>query len=195
MSKTIKNWQPLDNRLLQKTRVFDLFVKRVRAPEKKYEDDFFYIDSKDWVNLIPLTSDNEIVMVRQYRHGIEEITLELPGGMVHDRNEPPLEAGLRELQEETGYIASKTIDLGWIHPNPALLNNRMYYFLALDVRQEHAQNLDPAEDIAIELHPLDKIPEMLRDGKITHSLTVAGLLQFLLFQGQNFDKATLFLGR
>ena len=79
----------------------------------------------DWINVIPLTDDGQVVMVRQYRFGIEGFTLEIPGGMC-DPGEPPLEAARREMREETGYAPSEMIELGWVHPNPPLQNNRCF---------------------------------------------------------------------
>jgi ADP-ribose pyrophosphatase len=130
-----------------------------------------YLDCADWVNVIPVTKSGEIVMIRQFRFGTWSLTLEIPGGMV-DAGEDPAVAGARELEEETGYRAGRLLSLGWCHPNPAILNNRLHTFLALDCEQVHGGAPDEGEDISIELYPRTKIQEFLRDGQISHSAVI-----------------------
>ncbi len=130
-----------------------------------------FLDCGDWVNVIPVTKRGEIVMIRQFRFGTWSLTLELPGGMI-DAGEDPALAGARELEEETGYRAGKILALGWCHPNPAIMNNRLHTFLALDCEQVHGGAPDAAEDIAIEVYPRAKVQEFLRDGQITHSAVI-----------------------
>lgn len=130
-----------------------------------------YLECGDWVNVIPVTPDGQIVMIRQFRFGTWELTLEIPGGMV-DEGEDPAVAGARELEEETGYRPSQLLSLGWCRPNPAILNNRLHTFLALDCEQVHAGAPDEGEDISIELYSRDEVNGFLRDGQITHSAVI-----------------------
>lgn len=130
------------------------------------------IESTDWVNIIPVTLDDEIVLIRQFRCGIWENTLEIPGGMV-DADEPPLEAAIRELEEETGFVPGRVVQLGSVHPNPALQTNRCHSFLAIGCDRTGTLAPDSGEDIEVVLTPRRQIPRMLRDGTISHALVVA----------------------
>ena len=160
-------------------RIFDLRTDRARSPRTGQAYDFFVIESSSWVNIIPLTPDNNVVMVRQYRHGTREVTLELPGGLVESADTPE-NAALRELQEETGYGATAVIPLGAVHPNPAIQNNRCYAFLAENVYATGIQKQDEREDIAVVLEPLAEIPRLIKDGVITHALVIAAFYRYYL---------------
>ena len=160
-------------------RIFDLRTDRACSPRTGQAHDFFVIESSSWVNILPLTPDNNVVMVRQYRHGTREVTLELPGGLVESAD-TPASAALRELQEETGYGAAAVIPLGYVHPNPAIQNNRCYSFLAENVYSLGLQKLDDKEDIAVVLEPLAEIPRLIREGIITHALVVAAFYRYYL---------------
>jgi ADP-ribose pyrophosphatase len=172
-----KSWEELDRHLVSKARVFDLYAKRMRYP--RGEDLFYFLDSVDYVNVIPITHDNQVVLVKQYRHGVDVFGLEIPGGMVNDRNEAPEKAALRELEEETGYVSSEIVPLGWIHPNPAIQNNRCHIFLAKNVSCSGSQNLDQFEDITVHLYPLHEIPSLIERGVISHALIIASFFMML----------------
>jgi ADP-ribose pyrophosphatase len=132
---------------------------------------FSIIEAVDWVNVIALTPDDRVVLVRQYRAGSDAICLEIPGGMVDD-GESPLEAAARELEEETGYTAKCWKPIGTVLPNPAIQGNRLHSFLALDAEATSSQRLDTSEVIAIDVVPLVDVQQMLRDGRIDHALVV-----------------------
>jgi 8-oxo-dGTP pyrophosphatase MutT (NUDIX family) len=143
---------------------------------KPYKAYVFEFDS--WANVVALTKNNEVILVKQYRHGVQEVLLELPGGVVDD-GENPLEGAKRELMEETGYSAGNIIEVGRIYPNPAIQQNTLYCYLATDVELTGAQHLDEAEEIEVHLVPLDELLEMARQGKFLHALNVAVLFQAL----------------
>jgi len=151
----------------------------MRSPNGSYEDDFYYLSSRNWVNIIPITEAGEVIMIRQFRHGIQAQTLEVPGGVVDADDEPSLDAARRELEEETGYTSDQIEPLGFVSPNPAILNNRCYAFVALNARLKGEQNLDPAEDIGVELIPLSEIPKMILEEKIIHSLIICAFFKLL----------------
>ncbi|MCB0343772.1 MAG: NUDIX hydrolase, partial [Bdellovibrionales bacterium] len=117
MKKEIKPWQEISRSCLAKTRVFDVLVKRMRSPDGSYEDDFYSLETYDWINVIPITSDLEVVLVRQFRHGTREALLEVPGGIIDEKHGgSPEQAAKMELREETGRKAGSLTELGWNHP-------------------------------------------------------------------------------
>jgi ADP-ribose pyrophosphatase len=151
--------------------VFSVRTDRACCPRTGQEHDFHVLESRDWINIIPLTPDDQVVMVRQYRHGTREITLEIPGGLV-DPGDASEDAARRELLEETGYEAKELIFLGSACPQPAILNNRSITYLARDVRKIQAPQPDETEDIEIVLVRLSEIPNMIRKGEITNAMVI-----------------------
>ena len=145
---------------------------------KPYKAYVFEFDS--WANVVALTKNNEVVLVKQYRHGVQEVLLELPGGVVDD-GENPLEGAKRELMEETGYSAGSIIEVGRMYPHPAIQQNTLYCYLATDVELMGEQHLDDAEEIEVQLVPLEELIEMTRQGKFLHALNVAVLFQALAY--------------
>jgi len=143
------------------------------------EHDFYIIDTSDWINVIPITADQQVVMVRQYRHGSRLVTLEIPGGMV-DLGETPKEAASRELLEETGYQAGEWQKMGVVSPNPAIFTNRCYTFLARNVEKVSEPMPDQTEDIEVALIPIADVPELIRKGEIDHAIVVGAFYQYLL---------------
>ncbi|HPQ28292.1 MAG TPA: NUDIX hydrolase [Desulfobacteraceae bacterium] len=177
-----KPWKIVSTTRDNSYRVFSLRKDRAVSPRTGEEHDFFILESTPWVNVIPLTSENEVVMVRQYRHGLQDVTLEIPGGLVEINDSPEGAAG-RELYEETGFRASNIIPLGSVHPNPAILNNQCYTFLARDVYKAGDQQQDEKEDIEVLLQPLSEIPRLIKDGDITHSLVLVAFYRLFIEYG------------
>ena len=152
--------------------MFRLTRRESRSPRTGNLHRFDVIESSDWVNIVPLTANDEVVLITQYRHGIEAMTLEIPGGMI-DPGEAPLTAARREMQEETGYDSDDIVRLGAIHPNPAIQDNRCHMFLARNVVPKFETHFDTTEETLVQLVPLANIPQAIRDGSITHALVVA----------------------
>jgi 8-oxo-dGTP pyrophosphatase MutT (NUDIX family) len=141
--------------------------------------DFFIFEPTDWVNIIALTPAGEVVLVTQHRYGSERVTWEIPGGMI-DPGESPLLAAQRELIEETGYSAQNWELLGCNEPNPAIQSNKCYTFLAQTVRLQHLPDLDPHEDLQVQLVPLQQIPQLIANQTITHALVIAAFYFLML---------------
>ena len=142
---------------------------------------FSIIEAPDWINVIALTDEEEIVLVEQFRYGIEESTLELPGGMV-DPGEHPKETSIRELKEETGFEGSEVINLGKVSSNPAVLTNDTYTYLIKGCKRVSAQQLDGNERINVHVIPLQDFLEYVTDGQVHHSLVVAAVAKYLLWK-------------
>ena len=138
------------------------------------------LEFRSWANVLALTKNGEVVLVKQYRHGVCEVLLEFPGGVVDD-GEDPLEGAKRELLEETGYTVSDITFVGKLYPNPALQTNTLYCFLALGAEKAGEQNLDAGEDIEVQLVPLNELIEIAKRGEFLHALNVGVLFQALLY--------------
>ncbi len=157
----------------------DLFVARARYdllvnPRTEASMRRMVLETPDWVNVVALTRERELVLVRQYRFGTAHVTLEIPGGVI-DPGEESAQAAIRELREETGYTASSWTYLGAVEPNPAFHDNRCHHWLATDVERTAEQDQDPGEDIRVEVHPVDQVLEWIRTGQVDHSLVICAL--------------------
>jgi 8-oxo-dGTP pyrophosphatase MutT (NUDIX family) len=177
--KTPQHWEVVETERLQECKVFAVSRSMARSPLTGEVHPFFGIEAGEWVNVVPITSGDELVMVRQYRHGSREITLEIPGGIV-DPGETPAQAAARELLEETGYRAERVEPIGSVNPNPALFGNRCHTFLAPEVVPVAPIRNTQLEETSVELVPVAEIPDQLRQGKIDHALVVAALYWYVL---------------
>jgi 8-oxo-dGTP pyrophosphatase MutT (NUDIX family) len=174
-------WRVLEEEHLQHCKVFDVHKATMESPLTGEPHPFYRIESPPWVNIVALTEAEELVLIRQFRHGSRVVTLEIPGGLV-DPGETPEFAGGRELLEETGYRAGRLESLGSLNPNPALFANRVHMQVALDCVQEQEIQNTSTEHTMVELLPLAELPGVLREGGIDHALVVAALYAFDLWR-------------
>ena len=145
------------------------------------------LDVADWVNVVALTPERRLVVVRQYRFGTGTVTTEIPGGVI-DHGEAPEAAARRELREETGYTAESWRALGPVEPNPAFQNNLCHHYLAEGARPTHALDLDPGEDIVVDTLDLEEVRAGIRSGGIRHSLVISALSRVLDLRATPLDE-------
>jgi ADP-ribose diphosphatase len=172
-------WELVERELLQDCHVFRVTRSLARSPRTGVVHPFHTLDADAWVNVVALTPRDELVMVRQWRHGSREVTLEIPGGIV-DPGEAPAQAAARELLEETGFGGGAAEPLGSANPNPALFGNRVHTFLIRGVTQQAPVQNGSTEETSVVLVPRVEIPELLRREVIDHALVVAALYRFHL---------------
>lgn len=176
-SSSPSRWQILSRTTRLTTPVFDIDAVRYRHPGRATERDFVVIKSPDWVNVVAVTPDHHLVVIRQFRYGIDDFSLEIPGGVM-DAGEDPVTAGLRELREETGYTGAPVKLLGSVHPNPAIQSNRSHFILVEGAVKSHDLEWDTDEEIHVSTEPVESVLAKARNGTITHALVLNALMLF-----------------
>lgn len=171
MSDSPRAWRRLSRGQPRDYRILTVREDRVESPRNQAELTITVVESPDWVNVIPVTRERQVVFIRQFRFGTWGDTLEVPGGVV-EPGEEPAAAAARELEEETGFVARELVPLGFVHPNPAFQTNRCHSFLALGCEKVHDGRQDDSEDIAVELRPAGDADALIRSGQVTHSLVL-----------------------
>jgi ADP-ribose pyrophosphatase len=172
-----QRWQRLRDEPHAVTRIFSVIRAIYRHPHRAKEQDFFVINAPDWVNVVALTPEGHLVLVRQFRYGINDFSLEIPGGMI-DAGEDPVAAGVRELREESGYVGSTARLLGMVHPNPAMQSNRCHLVLVENAQRAAELEWDPDEEFEILTRPVEEVYALARSGGITHAMVLDALLFF-----------------
>lgn len=163
--------------------VYDAGIFRVRKDRYWFRGrpaghPFHVLETRTWVNVVPVTPDDEVVLVRQFRHGVEQECLEIPGGVMDSTDSSPEAAAVRELYEETGYRGDEARSLGAVSSNPAILDNRTHTFWIPNARRVGEPEPDEHEALAVESHPVGKILPLIEKGRIHHALSVVALLRF-----------------
>jgi ADP-ribose pyrophosphatase len=158
--------------------VFALHRHQLVDGEEQYLHDAFTFAMRDWVSIVPVTSDGRFVFVRQYRHGIDAPTLEVPGGII-DEAQTPADAALRELREETGYGGGRLARLGATRPNPALQDNWHHMFLLVGAERLGEPEFDHGEYCEVVLLTREELRTCTRNGDITHALVLLALARAL----------------
>lgn len=167
-----RSWTLLNSRTISDYKIIRLREDQYRFEPSGVESPFVVCESADWVLVIAVTTEGQVVLIRQFRHGVRQVVLEIPGGVL-DPGESPEVAAARELREETGYVAERVRYIGRMMPNPAINTAWQHVVLAEGCRQSAVQKFDPFEQIEVELHPLAGVSQMIRDGRIAHALVIA----------------------
>lgn len=181
----LKPWPVTESVVEKDFRIFTLRRDRAVSPRTGAAHDFYVLETRDWVNVIPVTPQGEVVMVRQYRHGVREVTLEIPGGIVDHEAEDPRDAAERELLEETGHRAGRWVHLGSVQAQPALQNNLCHTYLALDAVPVAEPTPDAGEDLHVVTFPLDDVARRVHTGEIGHGLVLAAFYWYELWRREH----------
>ncbi len=177
-SPTVQPWPHLSSRHGEDLRLFRTRWDTVRNPRTSEEMERIVCETPDWVNVVAFTPERELVMIHQYRFGTRRIEIEIPGGLI-DPGETPETSAVRELEEETGFAAKRWTRLGSVAPNPAYQTNHCWHFLAEGAVPSGTQDLDPGEDITVEVMPQDRVVAAIRSGEISHALCITALAHVL----------------
>ncbi len=178
MNEQAEIWERIESKEIADCVVFKVRENLMQNGDKTGK--FYVIENPDWVNIVALTKDFDVVLIEQFRQGIEEVILEIPGGMI-DGDELPETAARRELLEETGYSAEEFVFLGKSRPNPAIQNNWIYHFAAINAEKTGEVAFDEHESVVTKLCPVMRIPNLIQTGEITHSLVLAAFQYFSFY--------------
>ena len=172
------HWKTLESQQVFKSGLVSIDKEKCEMPDGRIMPGYFILRFPDWVNIVPVTAQGEVILIKQYRHATAEIHWEVPGGAIHHGEDPSL-AALRELEEETGYTSKNLIKVADNYPNPALQNNRIHTYLAKDCTYKGGQTLDPYEEIDVVLMSIDEMKSHLEKGLFNHNIVVASIYQSL----------------
>jgi len=170
------NWKKLDSKYLFRDNWLTLRADRCERPDGKIIDPYYVYEFPDWVTAVACTKENEIILIKQYRHALGETVIEIPGGCVDASDQNLEEACARELMEETGYRFERMEYLCKTSANPSTNSNLMHIFLATGGEKIAEQKLDEAEDIEILLLSIDQVKQLLRSNQLLQSMHVTALL-------------------
>lgn len=176
-------WTVLDREYLSKHIYFTARKDRCQRPDGTIVPEYFVVEMPTSVCILPITRENEVIMIRQYRHPIGQTILEIPGGFT-DPLEGPADTARRELLEETGYAFDKIEHLATVASNPGVLQNFTALYLATGGRKVQGQSLDANEDIELVLVPLEEVVSMVRENKLVQSLHTCAILYALIRLGR-----------
>ncbi|WP_128545027.1 NUDIX hydrolase [Larkinella soli] len=172
-------WQVLNSEYLHRKPWFTVRMEKVRLPGGGAIDEYHIFEYPDWLNVVAVTDDGQLVLIRQYRHAVGGVHYELCAGVI-DPGEEPLEAAKRELLEETGFGGGEWSELMTLSANPGTHTNRTFSYLATGVRPQQAQDLESTEEITVHIVSPERALEIVEQGEMFQALHLAPLLKYLL---------------
>ncbi len=176
-------WETLSTEYIIKKPWATMRKDTCKMPDGTIVDDYYVLEYADWANAVAITEDNEILLVKQYRHAADVVLLEIPGGVI-DAGEDPKTAMKRELLEETGYLFEDIEHISTIYPNPSTGNNRCHTFLARGGKLVQGQKLDAHEEIIVEKVSVKEVKQLLAEGKFGQALHISTLFYALVKLGE-----------
>ena len=177
---SVQKWENRGRQLISDHRIFKIREDKTVNPRTGTEHKMVVLECPDWVNIIAITSEGDMVLVEQYRQGSETVELEIPGGMMDPGETDPVATAVRELAEETGYTGQHARKIGECFANPAIMNNRVHTILVEECRLTDEVQFDAGEDLVTVLVKADDLPQMIKEGKIRHSIILAAIQYFAL---------------
>lgn len=175
-----------DNQLRCITRSTEYLIRRpwltarrdeIEYPDGRVQPEYYVLEYPDWINIIAITDEGQIILERQWRQALGVVSLEIPAGVVEE-GETPLEAAQRELAEETGYTGGSWTELLTIAPNPGVMNNTCHCFVARGVSHTTSQHLDATEDLDVMLCDEADVFAKLQSGAFLQAMMVAPLWKY-----------------
>ncbi len=180
-NKNTMNWKIEESNYLIDDQWLKVRVDKCSMPDGKIVQPYYVLEYPTWVNVFGITKKNEVVLIKQYRHGLRRTVLELPCGAMEEQDKSPMDAARRELLEETGYTSENFIQTGIVSPNPANHNNLTYCFLALNLEKVKTPHLDETEDLETVLKPYSDTVKMLKNGEFLQAMHISSV-----FYGMNY---------
>lgn len=179
-------WKVLSSENVFSSGFFRIQSDRCELPDGRVMPRYYVMSFPDWVNILPITKDGQVLLVRQYRHASGKVHLEIPGGSLDPQaQESTQEGARREMLEETGYDSTNIVKVLSHYPNPALQSNQMHTYIAFNCAKTQEPQLDPFEDLELYQCSLDRLEEHLLSGDIDHSLMIAAVTQALAYLKKN----------
>jgi ADP-ribose pyrophosphatase len=175
-------WKVLSSKYVYTDKWFRARADSCEFPDGRIIEPYYVVEMPDWCNTIVVTEDERIILVRQYRYPVDQVTYELPGGII-EKGETPIAAARREMEEETGYTSNDIEFLLKLAPNPAINNNTAYFFLAKNAMPTSVNNLDALEDLEVLSFSKEEFYQLLRENKIQHGVQIGPIYEAMVRLG------------
>jgi 8-oxo-dGTP pyrophosphatase MutT (NUDIX family) len=176
MGDEAMKWKTISSEYIFRDEWLKARKETCQRPDGKIIDPYYIIDYATWVCGVAMTEDHQVVLIKQYRHALGEVCVEIPGGCVDKKDASDEVAVRREMAEETGYIFKDAEYLGFCSPNPAADSNLMHMFLLTGGVKEREQDLDHNEDIEVFLVPIGELFQMVIDRRIHEAMHISAIM-------------------